>query len=175
MLFVDLLVVRALGKGRKIWDRKCRPWLRLSRPRPRVRIARNGTRFLSGNGWALSQWARRRPRPRLLAGRWVVSAIDVFLCVFCGVSVYTENCIRSSLPFLAVEHVCWSLSASLSKWLIVVGCDALDIFDKLVAARVCYAECEPCMCRLTDSSPTAVLWISIWLTTCSPRKIQELL
>ena len=95
MLFVDLSVVRALGKGRRIWGRKCRPWLRLSRPRRRVRTARNGIRFLWGNGWALSQRRRRRRRPRLLAERWVSSAVDLFLwaCVFGvpGVKSIIEN------------------------------------------------------------------------------------
>ena len=30
MLFVDLFVVRVLGKGLKICDRKCSPWLRVA-------------------------------------------------------------------------------------------------------------------------------------------------
>ena len=77
---------RVLGKGRKIWDRKCRPWRRLSKSWPRVWITQNGSKETVERCASDEEDAQGHG---LLAEWWVVGAIDVFLCVFSGVLVIT--------------------------------------------------------------------------------------
>ena len=64
--------------------------------------------FSEGTGWALSQNRRRCPRSRLMAERWVVSAIDAFLCMFFWCSCYYNNYWKlHSEFFIVLFGACW--------------------------------------------------------------------